>query len=385
MPPHSPTAGARAPRRTLFAFPNKTRRAMPPRTDAALIGAALIGAALAWPGAAAAEGFDMTLGGFMTQWIGYASTDAGGGEDVSGFDTQADAEIHFIAHTNLDNGLKVGVQVQLEAETSDDQIDEAFLFLRGDFGELLLGSEDGAAYAMHYGVASQGIGLDDGEAGNWILGVSAELFTTATFFFRDDDANKVRYLSPRVAGFQFGVSYAPEGVEDDDAFPTEAKNDGTTAEQIVQAAVNYEHTFGDLSVAASLGTEVFGDTNGTSGQGAYIVASGLELGYGPFGASFAVSYENEPTVGFEERTVAGGSVFYASGPTGVSLALIYGTADATGGGDDADQVSVELGGHYDLGPGVSAQASVYYVDYDAGTGGRDSSGFAAVGGITLAF
>ena len=46
-------------------------------------------------------------------------------------DQKHNSEICFIGQTTLDNGLTVGVNVQIEANTEADQVDETYLFLQG--------------------------------------------------------------------------------------------------------------------------------------------------------------------------------------------------------------------------------------------------------------
>ena len=303
-----------------------------------LVTTALVSAvALLSPAANAAE-WDIQIGGFYEQWVGFASFEDTTGEDVSDLDVQEDGEIHFKPMITLDNGITFGANVQLEASTSEDQIDQNFLFVRGEFGEVLLGSENGAAYAMHYGVASEGIGLDSGDAGDWIGGANGALFTTSNHALRDGESQKIRYITPRFEGFQFGISYAPERREDTDGrIPNEADNDGAAPEQIIQAAVNYETMVDDVSFAASLGGQIFGDVNGTSDTDAFMVAAGIHVGFSGFKIAVSGSHEESPENGVNDRQVIGASLGYASGPWGVSLAGIYGVQD--NGGYDEDQIS----------------------------------------------
>ena len=70
---------------------------------------------------------------------------------VNSFDVQGESEIYFKGSTVLDNGMTVGVMVQLEAgadENGDDTIDESYAYVSGKYGKLVLGSTDNAAYLM---------------------------------------------------------------------------------------------------------------------------------------------------------------------------------------------------------------------------------------------
>lgn len=342
----------------------------------ALVAAGLVGSAPVL----AAE-WEIAIGGYYNQYVGFASTDNLAGDTISALDVQEDGEIHFMPSITLDNGLKFGVEVQLEASTSADHIDESFLFVSGSFGEILLGMEEGAANTMHFGVASHGIGLDAGDSGDWLVDQVGELTSTSNFDVIDDNASKIRYISPRFSGFQFAASYTPEASKDDGRVPNEADNHTVVPEGIFQAAANYERSFGDVEIGVSAGVQLVEDGNQVIGDDFWMAAGGITLGVGGFTISGAYSYENDPTPTEDHRTNVGGSIGYAQGPVGVSLGAIYGTSEGPGGNDD--QLTIELGTNYALGPGVSAVGSLYYGDRDAP--GGDAKGFAAVGGIALSF
>ena len=70
----------------------------------------------------AAETMWIKLGGYSTQYLGYASQNNLDPGDFTGPDIKSDTEIFFVGDTTLDNGLSIGVNVQLEGNTSSDQI-----------------------------------------------------------------------------------------------------------------------------------------------------------------------------------------------------------------------------------------------------------------------
>lgn len=373
---------------------------------------ALVAAGVLAVNGAAAQStpIQLKVGGYMEQWVGYANVDSKyiGKDNISDVDVQQDGEIHFTGSTTLDNGLTFGVNVQLEAATEADQIDEAYLFVRGQFGEILLGSENGAAYAMHYGLGSMGTGLDSGDLSNWIVGTDFALHTTYNFARRDNDSNKIRWISPRISGVQVGLSWAPEATQDEKTFPEEVSgipgsdnNLSRNEEGVAAAAINYNNQFGEFSVRASLSGQYFTDPNQqklasipASAQVTvdepYTVGGGLYIGFGNFEVGGSYVFENQVSVTMASRQVGGGSVEYTDGPMGVSLGVTYGKARTLG--RDDTQWGVELGGKYILGPGVEARGSLFYADRDeditvtpASTSNGDTSGFAAVGGIRLVF
>ncbi len=104
---------------------------------------ALIVGALAAPDfAVAEEKLTLDVRGYKNEYFGLGSieNDSNPGEDLTSH--FSDGEIHFKGSTKLDNGLTVGVQIELEAGESGDQIDEAYTWIRGDFGKVVIGSEN---------------------------------------------------------------------------------------------------------------------------------------------------------------------------------------------------------------------------------------------------
>lgn len=102
------------------------------------------GAAILAGPALAAETLELGVGGCFNAFLVAVSQNDGVGE------------------TTLDNGIMFGVNVQLEAETCGDQIDESYMYVEGAFGRIEIGSEDPATDAMFYGAPQiiAGVGLD---------------------------------------------------------------------------------------------------------------------------------------------------------------------------------------------------------------------------------
>ena len=115
-----------------------------------LLGTSALALAGAFASPAAAAEWNVRVGGYMEQFVAYADSDANFAGDYDGVDSKQDAEIHFLPSITLDNGIKFGANVQLEALTNSDQIDEAYMFIDGSFGRVVLGSENSAGYTMTY-------------------------------------------------------------------------------------------------------------------------------------------------------------------------------------------------------------------------------------------
>lgn len=365
---------------------------------------ALIAAgALASQGALAeAKPIDLKVGGYYEQWVGMifqdSDTDTSGSPEryADDLDVQEDGEIHFKGSMTADNGLTFGVNVQLEAATSGDQIDESYLFVRGSFGEIVLGSENGPAYGMHYGVdIDKGYGLEEGDtAFYWFSGGANNQLNTSRLATIDNDSQKIRWISPRFEGIQIGLSYSPEGRQDvDGRVPNEAQNGpgaGGTFEQIIAGAINYDGKFDDVRIRVSAGGQWVADPNGAGNDpddDVWATALGLRIGAGGFEGTLAWGHHNNVGLGGAESmdTIAAG-VAFTDGPMGVSLTGAYGFTDGGSGGRDAEQITIQLGAEYKVGPGVSINGTAVYVSSDDVVGnGSDFTGFGIVGGVKLSF
>ena len=123
-----------------------------------------------------------------------------------------DAEIHFSGSAVLDNGLTVGAHVELEGEDEDDQIDEAWTFFSGGFGELRIGSIDDA---LSYNCLLPPGGTENFSAfspNQW--GANTVISNPACVGVDESDggdAQKLLYFTPVFAGFQLSLSYTPNG------------------------------------------------------------------------------------------------------------------------------------------------------------------------------
>lgn len=344
--------------------------------------AALCAVAVAGP-ASAAEKIKISVGGYMEQWFGYADNKENLNADRSGFDQQSDGEIHFKGSTTLDNGIKVGVNVQLEAQQDNDQIDEQFAYVEGSFGRILLGSENSASYMMHYGIPSHGVGTDSGDHVNWIASYD---FTSGRTNGRsiDNDSEKLTYFTPRFQGFQVGASYVPEIQQDADNGPSGVDN---VRDNSFAVAANFNRSFNDFKLQASAGWQDFGDDSGAVTAATDLDSYQFALRLGAAGFTAAGTY------GKEDRTAAGTQakdgtqetiglgLSYAGGPFGVSLAYVGSERSHT----QEEQDAFELGAKYKLGPGVEARGALLYAEGKDAAGADEVDGFAIVGGLKLGF
>ncbi|MDD9798039.1 MAG: porin, partial [Alphaproteobacteria bacterium] len=158
-----------------------------------------------------------------------------------------DAEIIFNGKKTLDNGIEVGLQVQLEATNQRDQIDEHYIYLQTDWGKLIIGAENSAAYLLQVHAPNiVGWQTHDNNFNTWS---SVSNFTKPQHNL-DGDANKISYFTPRINGLQFAFGYAPDN--------SKATGFGATIQtnrmgaEVFSYGMNYETKLGDTHIAVSL-------------------------------------------------------------------------------------------------------------------------------------
>jgi outer membrane protein OmpU len=336
--------------------------------------AALGAVAVASPASAK---FEVGVSGYMEQWFGYSDNAKSAADDSDIFNIDADNEVHVKFSQTLDNGIKIGGVIEFEGENAGD-IDEEYLYVDGSFGRFILGTENSADYLMHYGIKSNGIGMDESDSTNWVAGGNGDLARTNMAGI-NNDSNGMSYFTPRINGFQVGASYIPSiGDQNDRSASTAGQNADGNLDNAFAVGANYVNSFDAVSFKVSVGyIDAGGDGNAAGDQTG--LNAGVQLGFGGFTASFAY-WEEENDAGAEDVNNFGVSLAYNAGPAGVSIAYIRGEDSD----NDLQQDSVELGASYKVGPGVTAAGSVYFVE---GSDGNNTvaDGIAAVAGLKLSF
>lgn len=372
----------------------------------ALLGTtALIAAGFAVGDAYAADGVTLELGGRYMGAAGVVFEDADGfdDDDFRDYVFKQDVEVYFAGETVLDNGLTVGARVELEGQTSGDQIDAVYAYFSGGFGEIRFGDTAEAWAAMCYLVPSAS-GIFGADSPNFNFsnqGVTGYGATNGTCYGLDDKATKIVYFSPNFAGFSFAASFAPDDSEDtrntDGVFgaATRPDFDGGNSENLSLGA-NFTHDFNGVNlILGGGGTWSFDREVGPADErhdyNAYAQvgfagftiggAMGIRQNRGTDGSDDFI-YGAGVTYNWDAWTVGLGythgryELFQAGGAIVLSVTLTT-TSDIT---DDSNIFS--LTASYALGPGIQLDGVVEYYDYQAeedggsGFGSRDYEGFA---------
>jgi outer membrane protein OmpU len=360
-----------------------------------LASTALIGAGLAVASqpASAADGIKLGVGGYFRTAYMVVFDDDGEGEPGNETNTDgvfSDAEIHFTGSTVLDNGLEVGARVELEGEDDPspdgdgDQIDEAWIYFSGGFGELRVGSIDDALGTMCVFAPGGTANFSAYSPNQW----GANTLTSNSICFGVDDvgdSQKLLYLSPIFSGFQLALSYVPssdkethgDGVGAHLGMPVNV--DDTSRHNVSAYGVyNYEAESWWLQVGGGGSWE--GNVEKANGapnrEESEFYQTGILLGFGDFqvGASFnyfndddlfSATLENGDVVA--DRWVLGVGASYTMDVWTFGIGYSLNEADIENeGGEDSEFTlqRVVATANYNLGPGIDLDGAIGYTWQD---------------------
>ncbi|WP_119302535.1 porin [Dongia deserti] len=363
---------------------------------------ALVGAGMMANPAMAADGIKLGLGGFFrTAYMATFDDDSEGelGNERNTDGVFSDAEIYFDGETTLDNGLTAGAHVELEGEQSTDQIDEAYVFFSGGFGEMRAGSQDdalaGSCLLPPGGTANfsafspnQWGANNDGLAttGNAAVGGVVGLTSNAACIGVDDneDAQKLVYITPSFGGFQLALSYTPNGGDETHeefggphiGMPI---NEDAESRHNFAAYATYTYEGDGWGLSAGGGGSFEGHVEQSNGapdrdeQKFYQAA--LNLTFGQFAIGGVFEYYNNlldqgsfinadgDLIGDHnvDAWVAGGGVAYTLDAWTLGAQYSHQDADDDGGdGVDFTMDRAVLTADYALGPGINLDGEVGY-------------------------
>ncbi len=336
---------------------------------------AIVGAGMFLADPAHAQ-IEVTLSGYTEFGVVWADEEElvqGALEDTdNNFDFFMDNEVFIQAQGTDDaTGIIYGSTVELEVGSfgvaaeeaaqaggdTDAFVDEVLLFFSGAFGRVELGQEDGASDTML-------LGAENVAAGTGGLDGDLPLNVTGGQPIDTGDAAKVNYFTPRVGGFQAGISYVPD-----------VTADGVTTEHFIESGVNFVGQFAGLDIGvaavASLpeGFEEIDDTASWAAGGT-VGFAGLN-----FGASYGQDQGRE-VFGLDDLTYITAGVGFGLGPANASFNYEYDDFDD---GDDSHYFvgSADVG----LMPGVVLKGDLGYRTDAPQAGGDDT--WAAVATVQL--
>jgi opacity protein-like surface antigen len=119
--------------------------------------------------AQAADPIKVSVGGYLHEWVGYVDQDEDGQEDFAEVTVHSESELYFRGNTTLDNGLTIGVNIDLYTAQDNQGVDDVFVQISSDsLGKIRLGQTKGAAYALSHTSPNFGaMGHNDGDVLDW--------------------------------------------------------------------------------------------------------------------------------------------------------------------------------------------------------------------------
>lgn len=358
-------------------------------TKSKLLASSMLVAASTVMAAGTANAVSLKLGGFGEFWAGYGDNDKAAGVNGN-FDVKQDIEIYFKGEETLDNGLKVGVMLEMEAGNGNDLtgsslFDESYAYVKASWGQLNIGNND-LATGYVGGVSTVGpVGIIKSDAHDWLPG-NAELSNTDVDLGMGD-AQNITYFTPRVAGFQAIFSFSPDS---SDNGATDFDDQETTGvHNALSGAIKYSGKLGgtSLSLGAGYTTLEVTDAAGTAGKADGFNIAG-SVGFGAF--TLTGAYAKEQIADTDEFW--GVSALYKMDKSStISIAYGVGTESQNGnsttiGQENKDKL-ITIGYERNMGKGVTFAASAFKTSV-SGPGLTDAlknDGFGVVSGLNLKF
>jgi hypothetical protein len=283
-----------------------------------------------------------------------------------------DVEVHFRGETLLDNGLTVGAKVELEGQTSSDQIDEVYAYFKGGFGEVRFGDDDDTIDLLCYEVtdASLLFGPDDPEFNFSNANVNGAVATNETC--REGDATRVLYASPKIAGFRIAASFMPDDTQDTRNTTNGAgtrfnNNTGQNSDQLSIAAT-YGNDFNGVRLDLGGGvTWSLDRENDVAGVGDFQVYNAyLQVGFGNFeiGGAFGYQANVSNTIDNIDWMIYGVGVTYGWDAYLIAVGWTRGEYDIDASSDTDVYDVIALTASYKLGPGITLDGVVGYNNYN---------------------
>ena len=352
-------------------------------------------------GGARGDGIQLHVGGEFNAAYMAVFDDDGEGEPGNERNTDGlfqDAEIHFTGSTVLDNGIEVGARIELAGEDDDgSQIDEAWIYFGGGFGEVRMGSFDEALALLCVFPPGGTENFSAFSPNQW--GANTSTSNSVCSGVDDEgDAQKILYLSPVFGGFQFGLSYTPSGdkkshTDGVGAHLGMSTNQDDASRHNVSVYGTYSYETEDWSLQLGAGGSWEGNVEKADGgpnrQESKFYQAGVLVGIDAFsfGASFeyyddddlfVATLENGDAVA--DRWVLGFGAAYEMEPWtfGIGYSILQADIAIEGTPDeDFTQQRAALTASYELGSGIDLDGELAYTWTDADPeSAPDFSGFA---------
>ena len=294
------------------------------------------------------------------------------------------------------DGLTFGVNIQIEGENPNaaTRIDENYASISSDtFGRLDIGSENSAGYKLSLGAPGVTSLFINSPSISTFVPLSAVLpfnfrqagISSYTEVAGNNDVQRLTYYTPDFNGLTVGVSYAPTGALN--VANSFGVNTNAVLSDIFDIGVNYSGSFGTTDVGLSARWGTGNAPTGLSDPETWAVGATFGFNNITVGGSYA---ENDNGLAGNVNDQEGwsfGVTYDAAGPWSFEALTYQGEFNNTGlGGADETYEAYRIGANRSIGPGVSWDLYVIYVEGDdEGTAGTDIEGTVVGTGLRLSF
>jgi outer membrane protein OmpU len=369
----------------------------------ALLGTtAIVGASLLAANPVAAKPV-VNIGGAMDFQVGWTSQDREGWSPTPGGTIGPSTErgYSFFQKTNIlinasdvtDLGMKWDFRVKLNADADGgpgasnglkngkarDASDAVTLALSDFWGQVTVGADHPVYDRMTYGsgdaVGAAGTGGVDGNWARWFnyKSVKNQRFEDGATTHDSTTSSKIQYVTPRIAGFQAGVTYALDSLTIG-RFRSAVDNAGNAAgkeRDWWSGALTYNNKFGGFDVGLSADLEENGNNdparkNGLSGSFGTLVG----IDSWKFGARWSKKFRDGETLSTDTNTefdMYDLGVGYEIGPWAMGVSYMHeneGSLNSTG---TDTQDTWALSGTYSMGGGLQLYTELFHNKDKAGS------------------
>lgn len=343
---------------------------------------------------------EVRVGGYVGFQAGFVDNDTANNSER---DFQSESEVHVTASGAADNGLKYGAYVELQTSTSDTvNTDEANLFLEGSWGRVELGDQDGAGSVLAVQAPDAGIGQVNGSYNDFVPAADRghrNSESNGDGFIKPldtADATKITYYTPKLEGFQAGVSYAPERDDSEDGEQVQFFENIGNHKDAFEFGLKYEGEFAGVGVKAGGAYNMASAKTGSGledisawGLGAALTWQGFS-----FGGTYFDNGDSAMTTGIASDNVKGYALGLSYKQDAWGIAASWAQVDfdqagtpfeltgATGAG--GEYTAYGAGGTYKLTPGLTVGADLMFFDRNRVTG-TDTNGTVLITAVRAAF
>ena len=274
---------------------------------------------------------------------------------ASNDDFSSDQNVVLKFENKTDAGLTIGMVQKIESVGEEGvgtaNSDENYMYIKGGFGTVELGNNDGAGDQLTR-TASDLVGPDAlSDNGSGMNGAGNLKDDNADLILDINDANNITYIMPAMGGLTIGASYY-------DAGQGAAENGDITV-----VGAKYAFTSGAVKGSLHYGSSNTGGAN-TGDTSLNSNSMGIDVSSGPFRAVIA---KGEADVSSTVTTnVTDYGIQYNLG-NGITLAAVGTQIDENTGGETSDITTVSV--KYNVASGLDAYLTYHDYDYAPGTSG----------------